>query len=250
MEIVASLVCNTTATGRRQCPHARSKPIEDAGSADGQRQKVCVRSETAQSVRDTTRSISKTPAAAPTNGNKRKQDLVIVESPAKAKTINKYLGANFKVLASYGHVRDLPRSGSQGEEVAGIDIEDGWMPTYVVVDRAESNGRAVAPPYRQGILAELKREAAKSATSTWRPTPTARARRSPGTSRRRWAWTTTARLPRHLQRDHQDGGADALAHPGKIDMDRVQAQEARRILDRVVGYPLSNSAGQEGDPRL
>src|SRR5262245_57371573 len=51
------------------------------------------------------------------------QTLVIVESPAKAKTINKYLGGNYKVLASYGHVRDLPRRRKKGEQVAGIDID-------------------------------------------------------------------------------------------------------------------------------
>src|SRR5205823_10489158 len=53
----------------------------------------------------------------------RAQDLVIVESPTKAKTINKYLGGNFKVLASYGHVRDLPKRRRKGELVAGVDIE-------------------------------------------------------------------------------------------------------------------------------
>src|SRR5262249_19691389 len=84
-------------------------------------------------------------------------DLVIVESPSKARTINKYLGGNYKVLASYGHVRDLPRRRKKGELVAGIDIEAGWVPTYVVVEREEgkSHGRRTA----KDILAELKREA-------------------------------------------------------------------------------------------
>ncbi len=82
----------------------------------------------------------------PGNGSKHKQDLVIVESPTKAKTINKYLGSNFKVLASYGHVRDLPRRRRKGEVIAGIDIDAGWVPTYVVVDRDESNGKGMSRP--------------------------------------------------------------------------------------------------------
>src|SRR5207253_9004643 len=103
--------------------------------------------------------------AAATGDGARKHDLVIVESPTKAKTINKYLGPNFKVLASYGHVRDLPRRRRKGEQVAGINIEDGWIPTYVVEDKDEG-GRGGNPKSRRrtpkDILAELKREAAKA----------------------------------------------------------------------------------------
>src|SRR5262245_42160184 len=69
------------------------------------------------------------PAAAPTGGGKF--DLVIVESPAKAKTINKYLGSNYHVLASYGHVRDLDTRKKKGDDVAGIDITNGWKLRYV-----------------------------------------------------------------------------------------------------------------------
>src|SRR5205085_563657 len=86
--------------------------------------------------------------------------LVIVESPAKAKTINKYLGSDYKVLASYGHVRDLPRRRRKGEQVAGVDIEGGWKATYEVVQREEgqSKGRRSA----QDIIDELQREADKA----------------------------------------------------------------------------------------
>src|SRR5262249_53333554 len=102
--------------------------------------------------------------AAATAGGSRKRDLVIVESPAKAKTINKYLGPNFKVLASYGHVRDLPRRRRKGEQVAGINIEDGWIPTYVVEDKDEAGrgGHKTRRRTPKEILAELKREAAKA----------------------------------------------------------------------------------------
>src|SRR5205823_9083488 len=99
----------------------------------------------------------KSPAAAG-NGSS-KQDLVIVESPTKARTINKYLGSNFKVLASYGHVRDLPRRRQKGEDIAGVKIK-GWVPTYVVEDRDDNKGGRTSFKRKstKQILAELKRE--------------------------------------------------------------------------------------------
>src|SRR5262245_40990361 len=82
-------------------------------------------------------------------------DLVIVESPAKASTINKYLGTNFKVLASYGHVRDLPKGRRlPGEEVAGVNITQGWIPRYEVPKPEKGFRRKTA----QQILSELKKE--------------------------------------------------------------------------------------------
>jgi DNA topoisomerase-1 len=175
-----------------------------------------------------------------TNG-KRSQDLVIVESPAKAKTINKYLGGEFKVLASYGHVRDLPRRKKPGEKVAGIDIDAGWVPTYVVVDRAESNGKGASRRRTaKEILAELKREAAKS-NHIYLAT-------DPDREGEAIAWHIEDALgldedPRVFRITFNEitraAVRNALAQPGKIDMDRVRAQEARRILDRVVGFPLS-----------
>ncbi len=117
------------------------------------------------------------------DGTRGKHDLVIVESPTKAKTINKYLGPNFHVLASYGHVRDLPRKKRRGEEIAGVRISEGWVPTYVVEDPDEKSGKGgFKRKTARQILAELKQEAAKAKPFTWRPTPTARARQSPGTS--------------------------------------------------------------------
>ena len=205
--------------------------------------------------RKTSRRAARQASAAPPRPRataRSKQDLVIVESPAKAKTINKYLGPNFKVLASYGHVRDLPRRRRKGEEVAGIDIEDGWVPTYVVVEQGR-RPRRQGPSRRRtakDILAELKREAAK-ANRVYLAT-------DPDREGEAIAWHIEDALDLDDDRTFRitfneitrTAVQNALAHPGKIDMDRVHAQEARRILDRVVGYPLSNLLEQEGGPRL
>ena len=96
------------------------------------------------------------------------QSLVIVESPAKAKTLEKFLGKDFRVLASYGHVRDLPKKG------LGVDRGNGYEPTYEVLAGKEKT------------LADLKRAAkgVRQRLPRRRPGPR-RARRSPGTSRRR-----------------------------------------------------------------
>jgi DNA topoisomerase-1 len=190
----------------------------------------------------TTTNVSKAPAATAGNGSKLKQSLVIVESPAKAKTINKYLGPNFKVLASYGHVRDLPRRRRKGERIAGVDIDKGWVPTYVVVDREPGNGKGMSRRRTaKDILAELKREASKSGHIFLATDPDREGEAI--------AWHIEDALgldddPRVFRITFNEITRTAVQHaiasPGKIDMDRVHAQEARRILDRVVGYPLSN----------
>ena len=93
--------------------------------------------------------------------------LVVVESPAKAKTINKYLGRDYKVIASMGHVRDLPKS------KLGVDVDDDFEPSYEV-DREPQEGHQGAEGRGEG----------RRPTSTSRPTLTAKARRSAGTSPR------------------------------------------------------------------
>ena len=110
-------------------------------------------------------------------------DLVVVESPAKAKTINKYLGPNFRVLASYGHVRDLDTHKKKGEAVAGIDITNGWKLRYTVDDGSKDEPRG-GRKFRSAkdILAEIGREAARANMCTSPATPTAKASRSRGTS--------------------------------------------------------------------
>jgi DNA topoisomerase-1 len=173
---------------------------------------------------------------------------VFVESPAKAKTINKYLGSNFRVLASYGHVRDLIHSGrrGKGEEVLGVNIAGGWRPRYVVQDRADTKGGSKGHRRTpRDILNELGREAAK-ANRIFLAT-------DPDREGEAIAWHIEDEL--HLPEERtfriafneitQSAVQRAIASPGKIDMDKVQSQEARRLLDRVVGYPLSDLLGKK-----
>jgi len=173
------------------------------------------------------------------------RSLVIVESPAKAKTIEKYLGPGFKVLASYGHVRDLPPKGKlRTEDVVGINIKEGWVPRYVVVDRgAKSGGRKFKSA--EEILAELKKEADRS-TMVYLAT-------DPDREGESIAWHISEALqldPKRTQRIAfneitRTAVQQALANPSSINDQRVQAQEARRVLDRIVGYPLSNLLGKK-----
>jgi DNA topoisomerase-1 len=205
------------------------------------RKKPAVREKTAAPV-----SRKRTVRAAPTarNGG-AKVDLVIVESPAKAKTINKYLGAGYRVLASYGHVRDLPPKGKQkGEEVVGVRIADGWKPRYVVVDRSANKG---GPSRRstEDILAELRREAEKAGTVYLATDPDREGESI--------AWHISEALSLDPERTWRIAFNEitkaavqrALAQPSTINTQLVQAQEARRVLDRVVGYPLSNLLGKK-----
>ncbi len=152
---------------------------------------------------------------------RKKKNLVIVESPAKAKTIQKYLGSDFEVAASRGHVRDLPKSRF------GIDIEAGWVPTY----------QPLAD--HKGVLAELKKHAAKADLVYLAPDPDREGEAI--------AWHLKEALKLDDDRIRRvtfneitkRAVQEAFSHAGAIDMDRVMAQEARRFLDRVVGYKLS-----------
>lgn len=100
--------------------------------------------------------------------------LVIVESPAKAKTIGKFLGSHYKVVASNGHVRDLPKS------QLGVDVNDGFKPKYITL-----RGRGE-------VLDRIRKEAKNAKRFIWRPTLTVRARPFPGIWQRFWAWMKTA----------------------------------------------------------
>ncbi|MBP7830040.1 MAG: type I DNA topoisomerase [Kiritimatiellae bacterium] len=149
--------------------------------------------------------------------------LVIVESPAKAKTINKILGAEFAVKASMGHVRDLP------PKDFGIDIERNFKPRYVAIKG------------REKVLAELKAVAAKSDTIYLAPDPDREGEAI--------AWHLKTALKgavpedRFLRVSYNEITApairEAFSHPGPIDLRKVDSQQARRVLDRLVGYRVS-----------
>ncbi len=147
--------------------------------------------------------------------------LVIVESPAKAKTINKYLGSDYVVKASMGHVRDLPESDF------GIDVDRGFEPTYAVVRN------------RLKVVNEL-RKLASTADQVYLATD--RDREGEAIA---WHLVEALKLdPDKVRRVifneiTKSAIHDAFTHPHQIDIDRVNAQQARRILDRIVGYELS-----------
>lgn len=149
------------------------------------------------------------------------KDLVIVESPAKAKTIEKYLGSGYKVTASMGHLRDLPKS------KMGVDIENGFEPQYIPVrDKKE-------------LIAELKKEA-KSARMVYLATDPDREGEAIS-----WHLKELLDLPDDKARRvtfneiTKKVVTESIKNPRDIDQDLVDAQQARRILDRIVGYKLS-----------
>jgi DNA topoisomerase-1 len=150
-----------------------------------------------------------------------KKSLVIVESPTKARTLKKLLDRRFRVLASMGHVRDLPKS------KLGVDVEGGFAPHYIVI-------KGKGP-----ILKEL-REAAKEADTVYlAPDPD---REGEAIS---WHLQTLLNgVNPNIRRIEfhevtREAVRRALQHPRDIDMNRVAAQQARRVLDRLVGYKLS-----------
>jgi DNA topoisomerase-1 len=149
------------------------------------------------------------------------KSLVIVESPAKARTINRYLGNAYNVKASMGHVRDLPKKG------LSVDIDNGFEPTYAPIED------------KKKVIGELKR-AAKQADAIYIATDPDREGEAIG-------WHLVEMLPtddkpviRVLMEEITKAGIKhAFDHPGEIDINKVEAQQARRILDRIVGYKLS-----------
>ncbi|MGG3800142.1 type I DNA topoisomerase [Metabacillus fastidiosus] len=147
--------------------------------------------------------------------------LVIVESPAKAKTIERYLGKKYKVKASMGHVRDLPKS------QIGVDVEKNFEPKYITI-RGKGN-----------VLKEL-RTAAKKAKKVYLAA-------DPDREGEAIAWHLAHSLDLDVHSDcrvvfneiTKDAIKESFKHPRAINMDLVDAQQARRILDRLVGYKIS-----------
>jgi len=149
--------------------------------------------------------------------------LVIVESPAKARTLNKILGRGYSVKASLGHVRDLPRAS------LGVDIDKGFIPRYVV------------PVKKKKIVSEIKKAASKAGSIYLATDPD---REGEAIS---WHLVQAAKLDKDdipvqrvvFQEITKDAVQEAFQSPRSINMNLVNAQQARRILDRLVGYKLS-----------
>jgi len=147
--------------------------------------------------------------------------LVIVESPAKARTLGRILGNRYSVKSSMGHVRDLPPS------KLGIDVENGFTPHYIV------------PKDKKSIVKEIK-EASQKASAVYLAT-------DPDREGEAISWhlietTGIKNIPIHRVFFHEiteDAIKTAFRHPRQINMDLVNAQQARRVLDRLVGYKIS-----------
>lgn len=151
-------------------------------------------------------------------------ELVIVESPAKSKTIEKYLGSNYHVVSSKGHIRDLATTGKYG---LGIDIEEGFKPNYVPIKGKKKD------------IAALKKLASSSDKVILATDPD---REGEAIS-----WHLYDELGLDEEKSERvvfneitkDVVIDAINHPRKIDMDLVKSQETRRMLDRIIGFRLS-----------
>lgn len=157
------------------------------------------------------------------------KQLVIVESPAKAKTINKYLGKDYVVLASVGHVRDLPSKNPKGVKapVPGVDLEHDFQPTYEII---KGKGTTVT---------DLKR-AAKKADGVWLATDLDREGEAIAWHLAEALGVDTDSAKRVVfNAITKDEVHRAFDHPRHLDMDKINAQQARRILDRIVGYQVS-----------
>ena len=152
------------------------------------------------------------------------KNLVIVESPAKVKTIKKFLGANYEVIASNGHVRDLPKS------QMGIDVDHDFDPKYITI-RGKGD-----------ILTALRKEV-KKADKIYLAT-------DPDREGEAISWHLLAALKLEEAKDKKvyrisfneitkSAVKASLKEPRELDMHRVDAQQARRVLDRMVGYKIS-----------
>ncbi len=152
------------------------------------------------------------------------KNLVIVESPAKAKTIENYLGSDYTVLSSVGHIRDLATTGPGG---LGVDVEDHFKPNYKNVTG------------KSKIIKELK-QAAKNSDAVYLATDPDREGEAIS-----WHLADVLGLDVDLKRRvvfneiTKDAILEAFKHPRAIDMDLVRSQESRRILDRIIGFKLS-----------
>lgn len=160
------------------------------------------------------------------------KNLVIVESPAKAKTIEKFLGKDFKVMSSYGHIRDLKKKD------LGIDLENNYTPIYEI------------PSDKKKVVDELKK-AAKEADLVWLASDEDREGEAIS-----WHLYKTLKLEENKTKRiafHEitkDAILNAIENPRTIDINLVDAQQARRVLDRIVGFELSPVLWRKVKPAL
>ncbi len=151
--------------------------------------------------------------------------LVIVESPAKARTIERYLGDDYQVLASYGHVRDLPENPGKGK--FGVDVDHDFAPEYVIPDDRRKQVSAIE-------------KAAKGATDVYLATDLDREGEAIAWHVAEAANVPSSKTHRVTFNEITEGAIrEAFASPRDIDRNLVDAQQARRIVDRLVGYTLS-----------
>jgi len=158
-------------------------------------------------------------STSPEKDEGKAESLIIVESPAKTRTLKYFLGREFDILASMGHVRDLPKT------KMGVDLEGSFRPTYVTI------------PQRRSTLARLKEEI-KSAGKVYLATDPDREGEAIA-----WHLAEALKIPNPLRLEFHEITSSAvkaaLAKPRPIDMHLVEAQQARRVLDRIVGYTIS-----------
>ena len=162
--------------------------------------------------------------------------LVIVESPAKARTIERYLGEDYQVLASYGHVRDLPENPGKGK--FGVDVDHDFKPEYVIPEDRRKQVSAIEKAARGAVdvflATDLDREGEAIA---WHVAEAAN--------------VPAAKTHRVTFNEITEGAIrEAFAHPREIDRNLVDAQQARRIVDRLVGYTLSPLISRKVRPGL
>ena len=153
------------------------------------------------------------------------KNLVIVESPAKARTIERYLGTDYKVLASYGHVRDLPENPGKGK--FGVDVDHEFEPEYVINDDRRKQVNEIEKAAKSSDLVFLATDLDREGEAiAWH---VAEAAHVPAEKTRRVTFSEIT----------ESAIQEAFAHPRDIDRNLVDAQQTRRIVDRLVGYTLS-----------
>ncbi|HEY7701005.1 MAG TPA: type I DNA topoisomerase [Candidatus Limnocylindrales bacterium] len=153
------------------------------------------------------------------------KNLVIVESPAKARTIERYLGDDYRVLASYGHVRDLPENPGKGK--FGVDVDHGFEPEYVINEDRRKQVNDIAKAAKGSDLVFLATDLDREGEAiAWH---VAEAAQVPSEKTRRVTFSEIT----------EPAIREAFANPRDIDRNLVDAQQTRRIVDRLVGYTLS-----------